>query len=463
VTQIVVKVLDAVTPPPVDAGVEMLFFAVLETLPPTPATLALDALIGGAVARKAFFSLTEQELDSMVAEAQGITPDYAPPNLNNFMTIDCPRDVDADLVVTLLEQLEGFVEYAYVAPTPEDPVVGTTNQLFPNQRYLKPAPEGIGVQAAWAKGVDGLGVRIIDLERGWVLGTHEDLPKTIRLLAGVKEAASRFHGLAVLGILAAIDDVRGVAGICPAATLDVVSYIERQGGRTTERIADRIATTARNMPFGGVLLLEVQEPDRRFNTKLPVESVRLQFEAIHLATSLGIVVVEAAGNGKFDLDTFTDIDGRHTLNPGVPGEFKQSNAIMVGASRGSFPHQRNDLSNFGSRIDCFAYGDRIATTGDLDKPDVPSIYWDPDKEYRPGRFGFGGTSGASAIIAGVCVLVQDLRDRLPVVGPAGRLGPVAMRALLAKRGNGTDSFLVTDRIGVMPDFAKILANEFQQP
>jgi hypothetical protein len=208
------------------------------------------------------------------------------------------------------------------------------------------------------------------------------------------------------------------------------------------------------------MLLEVQHAPR-VGAKMPIESQRLEFEAIKLATSLGVVVVEAAGNGSFDLDTFTDRDGKHTLNRGLPLEFRESGAIMVGASGGRFPHQRNSGSNFGSRIDCFAYGERIRTTGDLFKPDDPTLYWDPDREFVPGRFGFGGTSGASAIIAGVCALVQDLRTRLTPIGSSGKLGPLGMRHILSKPANCTMAIPPTEGIAGMPDFAKILANEFQ--
>ena len=71
---------------------------------------------------------------------------------------------------------------------------------------------------------------------------------------------------------------------------------------------------------GGVLLLELQLNELRL---LPVEVEPATFEAIRLATALGIVVVEAAGNGALDLDADPDA---------IAGLIDDSGAIMVGGS-----------------------------------------------------------------------------------------------------------------------------------
>ena len=69
------------------------------------------------------------------------------------------------------------------------------------------------------------------------------------------------------------------------------------------------------------------------------------FDAIRLAVALGIVVVEAAGNGGFDLDNYTDGAGDFVLRRGSV-DFKDSGAIMVGASTSTVPHNRMGFSNF---------------------------------------------------------------------------------------------------------------------
>jgi serine protease len=124
------------------------------------------------------------------------------------------------------------------------------------------------------------------------------------------------------------------------------------------------------------------------------------------------------------------------------------------------PHSRLGRSNIGSRIDCYAWGERIATTGDFDNPRRRDGYFDPNREFFPGVFGFGGTSGASAIIAGVCLLTQHIGSILIPASGNTRLNCAQMRALLRNPANGTSSNSPADKIGTMPDLAKIIANEF---
>jgi hypothetical protein len=70
---------------------------------------------------------------------------------------------------------------------------------------------------------------------------------------------------------------------------------------------------------------------------------------------------------------------------------------------------------------------------------------------------FGGTSSSAAILAGAALLVQSTAQaRLGC-----RLTPDRIRALLSSPSTGTaSSHPAEDRIGVMPDLRKILADEF---
>jgi hypothetical protein len=126
---------------------------------------------------------------------------------------------------------------------------------------------------------------------------------------------------------------------------------------------------------------------------------------------------------------------------------------MVGACTSAVPHAKVASSNFGSRIDCCAWGENILTTGNRVTPDANDAFWS-------GPF-FDGTSGASPIIAGLCLLIQDLQLLLnPKPGQLGRMGPGTMRFVLANAANGTP---VSGSIGSMPDAAKIIANEYVAP
>lgn len=70
-------------------------------------------------------------------------------------------------------------------------------------------------------------------------------------------------------------------------------------------------------------------------------------------------------------------------------------------------------------------------------------------------FGFGATSGASAIIAGAALLLQGLYLR----GFGKLLSPLQMRELLANPARGTTQGRgVVGNIGIMPNLRAIVQN-----
>jgi hypothetical protein len=94
-----------------------------------------------------------------------------------------------------------------------------------------------------------------------------------------------------------------------------------------------------------------------------------------------------------------------------------------------YEHTRSDTTNFGSRVDCFAWGANVAT---LDTAL------------------FTGTSAASAIIAGAALVVQGVSN-----ARGNALRPEALRDALKKDGTESKD-PPQDRIGVMPDLDKVL-------
>jgi len=204
---------------------------------------------------------------------------------------------------------------------------------------------------------------------------------------------------------------------------------------------------------GDVLLLEVQKG----SPPKPTEVEDLDFEAIRLAVSQGIIVIEAAGNGNLNLDTIGAKSGTRNLNTSDARFFKDSGAIMVGACnqevlRGGL-HSRYPKSNYGSRIDCYAWGEGIAAaTNGASRGSSRS-----DKYARL----FGGTSSASAIIAGAALLLQSLYEArkgerlLPNVDDPMK----NIRAILSEPTTGALQRLNSppDPIGVMPDLKRIIS------
>ena len=113
---------------------------------------------------------------------------------------------------------------------------------------------------------------------------------------------------------------------------------------------------------------------------------------------------------------------------------------MVGAASSSTPHSRSGFSNYGSRIDCYGWGDGIDTTGDGWTGNATNTY----------TTSFGGTSGASPIIAGSALIVQCW-----LIKHGQLYSPSTMRSVLSNTSLNTPSANPsTDRIGVMPNLQR---------
>lgn len=386
-----------------------------------------------------FSGLKAEDIDRLVARAQENDAEYRAPNFHNYFVVVCPPDVNPASVAQALGRSEE-VEWAYVeaGPTPPPQVNPTDDPRQANQGYEDAAPNGINAEFAWTvAGADGAGVGFVDMEQGWTL-THEDLTAAaITLISGTNQAYFG-HGTAVLGEVCGVDNALGVVGITPACTARVVSQYQPNGYSTAAAILSALTV----MQFGDVLLLEAQTTVGTSGF-LPVEVEQAAFDAIRLGTAIGVIVVEAAGNGSNDLDAWTDANGNQVLNR-ASAAFRDSGAIMVGAASSNVPHTRLGFSNFGSRIDCYGWGQNIDTTGDGWTGNQTTTY----------TATFGGTSGASPIVTGASLCIQG------AAAAAGfRYSPLQMRLILRNPATGTASGNPpVDEIGVMPDLQQILQN-----
>lgn len=331
-------------------------------------------------------------------------------------------------------RLDG-VELAYAEMAVFAPAVTVRNPLSGHQGYLDEAPTGIDARWAWTQlGGQGEGVGVVDVERAWRLG-HEDLrgknPTLIDihqindpLVRLVNEAGQPgvvgHHGTAVMGVIAADDNGVGVIGIAPL--LDSLRAASVFDGQRAVHVGDAVTGARQSMNPGDVLLLEVERGPRQ--RELPTETDAADFDAIRLATSDGVIVVEAAGNGSRNLNTWRDAQRRRLYRGHV--DFQDSGAIMVGACKSAVVdntrHVRAPTSNHGSRIDCYAWGEHVTTCGYIGAL--------PDTAYTRN---FTGTSSAAAIIAGAAVLTQSMNLAM------GRqpLSPDQIRRYLSNPVNGT--------------------------
>ena len=284
-----------------------------------------------------FPSKKRSDIGGLVRRAVAGDPTYRPPDLLAYYAVKVPLGVDPETLTKALSSWPSVL-LAYLEPPPVEPpaVNPSDDPRSPNQGYLDPAPDGIDAEYAWGfAGGDGAGQSLVDLEWGWTFN-HEDLvAHGISLISGINHSYF-FHGTGVLGELGAVDNTVGCVGIVPAlASVRCVSQWLTGGGySTSQAIVDAISV----MNFGDVLLLEAQTSLWGYSL-VPVEIEPAVFDAIRLATALGVVVVEAAGNGGVDLDTVVDPGGQQIFNR-ASADFQDSGAIIVGAASSTAPHSR---------------------------------------------------------------------------------------------------------------------------
>lgn len=326
--------------------------------------------------------------------------------------------------------------------------------------YMRPAPQGVNADfAAGVLGGGGEGQHFIDVEQGWTL-EHDSLVahQVSAPLAGTIDDASRPHGTAVLGIVCGASTTGGYVGFAPrVASVHVASRVENVYDAISSAVEKLVDLNRRDhASAGGVLLLETQAqlPNPQGNNcNLPIETNPDLFALVHKATTLGITVVEAAGNGcdavvpetGIDLDDYADANGVRILGRDSPRG--DSGAILVGAARAKVQdgkHRRVGSSNYGSRVDCYAWGEGVVAPWSTGRAPFATTGCAGD---------FGETSAAAAIIAGVALIVQGV---VAQAEPGRRITPRRLREILSDLALGTGCIGAFGRIGVMPDLARIL-------
>ncbi len=394
-----------------------------------------------------FTALDEGGIGELQAKAAQMDPSYEQPRLTRYFRVDAPTEIDLDAVAEVMSRWQN-VETAYVdRPGPDPAVAAVDDPRSANQVYLDPAPDGIDAEYAWGfPGGDGAGQRLVDLERGWTFD-HEDITAHgVSLLHGSIRDGSRSHGTSVLGEVCASDNTVGCIGIAPAIdSVDATSYWESNR-------PDAMLAAIKTLDFGEVLLLEAQVtvPNGTAGLLGPIEVLDADFEIIRLATALGIIVVEAGGNGTNNgmapplaMDTYQTAAGARILwrDPSNP-DFRDSGAIIVTAATSAAPHTRLAYGPHGARIDCYAWSENVDTLRS-NSAGATDLY----------RTDFSGTSSASPIVAGAALLVQGISEQ--TLG--FRLSPAQMRDLLSDPTINTppDATEVT-AMGVMPDLRGII-------
>jgi serine protease len=397
---------------------------------------------------RALTKITPDEIRRLQKVATDRDPTYRPPNFEAFYELETEK---ADDLEELVKQLRGWprivsVDIEIIGP---DPLVAPGDDpRFANQGYLPAAPGGIDASFAWTlPGGDGAGQRFADVERGWTLN-HEDLvAHGATLLHGTILDGSRAHGTSVLGEVCAVDNAIGCVGIAPnLASVMASSY-------WASTIPDAIFAAIQNLAFGDTILIEIQTVAQNTAggdpTYGPIETVDLNFETLRLASALGMIVIEAGGNGTnngglpaLNLNAFAKA-GLQILNP-VSADFRDSGAVIVAAASSAAPHTRLTWSTFGARIDCYAWGENV-NTASSNAAQSTNLYTGI----------FSGTSSASPIIAGAALCVQGAYEAANGI----RLSPGQMRTILSDAVvNTPPSPTEVTEMGVMPNLAAIMGS-----
>ncbi|KFN03917.1 serine protease [Bacillus clarus] len=405
--------------------------------------------------------------------------------LSKFYKAFVPDEQIEDLVVKLLNNSE--IEGAYIKPSAELSRLATntlvndsTNSVISfinNQGYLGNAPEGINVHSAWnLPGGKGAGVNIIDIEGAWRF-SHEDLKDNqggVIDNSSVADLHLRNHGTSVLGVMSGDDNSFGITGICPEAKIRAISVFDKNGNISEKSTSNAIVQAANLLKSGDIILIEIHRPGPRFHFQspkgqsgyIPIEWWPDDLAAIQYATSRGIVVVEAGGNGSENLDdplyNKPAVGFPSTWTNPFNRKSSDSGAIVVGA--GAPPpgtHGRNHgpdrsrlfFSNYGSMFDAQGWGDEVTTTGGINQSQGDlqggsnEDTWYTDK--------FNGTSSAAPIIAGTIACLQGIllaRNKAP-------LTPRNMRNLLRNTGSLQQDASMspkTQRIGNRPNLEQLI-------
>jgi len=366
-----------------------------------------------------------------------------PPDPFAWFEVPCEA-AQVEALTALLYALP-FVEWAEprMPAYPAGRIAYGTNEDAIVSPQLAAAPGGIDAYYAWrVAGGTGRGVNVVDLEHDWNLQHIElaSVPVARVSVFGVGDQEDRNHGTAALGIVVAPDNGGGMVGIAPEAHAHVVTSMRADGLHWLDA-ALLIAGDA--VRPGGVVLIELASPRPWLSLPgkdpaLPLELSKKVQQTIQLLVFFGITVVEPAGNSGDDLDARPQCDH---INPAKP-MFRDSLAILVGGATQAAPvdgvrQPWRRGSTFGARVDCFA--DFEGARGPHDDPVYP---------YHT----FGGTSGASAVIAGVVCAIQGMQ----AARDGQFLFPTSIRELLRNPSLCTPA--ASDppgNIGGMPDLRKI--------
>ena len=342
------------------------------------------------------FTLPQNELQQLQSK-------YDPQGqLSDLRTYIQVQTLNPENIATVLENDER-VQHLYLAYAPVEPPVDIppeTPQFLDQQGYLRLAPDGFSIDYGqfWPMG-SGQGIQMANIEYGWN-SDHEDLAQGPQEFSwGWASGDYAFHGNAVLGQVIGGVNNYGITGMAPDVTMLMVSPFAQIN---EYNVADALIQSSQFLYAGDVVLIEQQFYD--FDNYCPVEISPAVFDAITHLVAQDIVVIEPGGNGAQDLDA-------EYWQGWFQRTAQDSGAIMVGGgtppgdiypTRSWYPGG----SSYGSRVDMQGWYSGIVTAGGEGMADLYYPDWDYRQAYTAN---FGGTSGASPMVASVAAIANAIR------------------------------------------------------
>lgn len=278
---------------------------------------------------------------------------------------------------------------------------------------------GVNAKQAWdIEGGRGDNVDIVSMECGPYFYEHEDLTPSFTELDDPTHLFGRgWHDTMSVGIMTAKNNGYGVTGIAHNA---------RQGWVDCE--SGHLIELAHQLKKGSVIQIGVHIPYYTDEGTIcedgcyvPVIAFPWWRDSIRYATSKGIHVVMAAGNGHMNLD-----------DPFFEGINEETGGIVVGASYRS--GQRAAFSNYGSIVQTFSLGEGVATT-----------YGGSENNEHGYTTTYSGTSSANPIVAASVASLQGIAQENGI-----DLTPMQMRQLIIDTGREQMANR-NDNIGVQPN------------
>jgi serine protease len=395
-------------------------------------------------------SLDEDALDAYIARGEQLSG-YDLADMNNYYLLryegrnEQPQQLLAELLADELVQTCYYEPIAEPATCGSDPAPATPNWTA-SQDYREAAPTGVDINYAWDFHPHGRGLSTYwwqDLEWGWC-DDHEDFPDNF-LVRNPPDSADNDHGTAVVGIVSACDDGKGMTGLTPDCRPTARNVSNHNS------TADALIAIGNDLLTGETYLIEMhaQGPDQGTTCVcncsqfryIAMEYWQANFDAILANSANGRYCVEAAGNGSMDLD-WSGYGG--AFNLGV----RDSQAIIVGAGTSGSVHNPTCWTNHGSRISAYGWGENVYTTG-------YGGLWNQTGCNQDYTATFSGTSSASPIVTGSAISLALIHRALD----AGNAypSPTLLRSRLQSNGTPQGPTDTWKEISVLPNMKGILA------